>query len=170
MKEYKATTGELEKKLARVMERLGVEPGKYQYDWNQSKDRSGCYVEMIYCGRAYRFENDTSKSAKTGRRLTYVSDLFAEVVYSLEDLSRAVERGIFTLDMLLAGVPSLPERAAVPPCFAALGFSFVPQSVEEVTDAYHRLARTAHPDGGGSGEAFQALHDSFKECLRIMGV
>ena len=107
-KQYSSTTEDIEKKLHRVMGRLGVE--KYDYNWTQSRAGGSCYVEMLYKGSTYRFENDAQKSAKCGRGLTYVSDLFAAVVYSREGLVRAVEQGIFTLDMLLTGVPALPCR------------------------------------------------------------
>lgn len=168
-KTYAASSDELEKKLARVMKRLGVPEGKYQYDWTQNRDRASCYVQMVYHGSAYRFENDTDKSAESGRNLRYTSDLFAEIVYSLEGLARAVERGIFTLDMLLAGVPALPAAEPLEPCFAALGFTRRPERAEEVTSAYHRLAPEAHPDTGGSAEKFRELRENYRKAMEIMG-
>jgi len=89
-------------------------------------------VEMCYGASTYRFENSTMKSAACGRSLTYVSDLFAAVVYSLEGLARAVEQDIFTLDMLLAGVPALPEATPLEPCVVALGFSQAPATEDEI--------------------------------------
>ena len=157
---------ELEKKLSRVMERLGVE--KYQSDWTNGKGVSSCSVEMLYNGRAYRFENSTAKSAECGRNLVYASDLFAAVVYSLEGLARAVEQGIFTLDMLLEGVPALPEAKPLEPCFVALGFSARPASADEVRAAYRHKAKTIHPDAGGNTTEFLELTSHYNRALILM--
>lgn len=165
-KKYSSSFDELEKKLARVMTRLNVE--NYQSDWTQSKLGNSCVVEMLYNGRAYRFENSTDKSAACGRNLTYASDLFAAVVYSLEGLARAVEQGIFTLDMLLEGVPALPAASPLAPCFQALGFSEKPQSTDEVKENYRRLAKVMHPDAGGDEAAFRTLKGNYNACLREM--
>lgn len=148
------------------MARLGVD--QYQSDWYQRKGSSSCYVEMQYGGKAYRFENSTEKSAKCGRDLVYVSDLFAAVVYSLEGLARAVEQGIFTLDMLLAGVPALEEGTTLEPCFAALGFSKRPETAEEVKAQYRRMAKVMHPDAGGDANAFNALTENYSSCLAAL--
>ncbi len=165
-KKYSGSLEEFEAKLARVMDRLGVE--KYDYNWSQSRGGGSCYVEMLYKGSTYRFENTAQKSAECGRGLTYVSDLFGAVVYALEGLARAVEQEIFTLDMLLAGVPSLPAPPPLEPCFTAMGFSERPASVEEVKQQYRRMAQVMHPDKGGDQEAFIALSGNYDACLRAM--
>lgn len=164
-KQYTGTTEDFEKKLGRVMARLGVE--KYQSNWSQGKGGASCYVEMMYGGKVYRFENSTEKSSACGRNIAYVSDLFAEVVYSLEGLARAVEKGIFTLDMLLAGVPALPSASPLDPCFVAMGFSTMPTGEAEVREQYKRLARVLHPDAGGDEEAFKTLCQNYDACLEI---
>ena len=167
MKQYSMTLEEAEKKLGRVMDRLGVE--KYQSSWTQGKGGSSCYVEMRYGASTYRFENSTAKSAACGRDLTYVSDLFAVVVYSLEGLARAVEQGIFTLDMLLAGVPALPEVSeALDPCFAAMGFSTMPSSAEQIKEQYRRMSKVLHPDAGGDAAAFATLTRNYEACMAAL--
>ena len=145
------------------MARLGVE--EYQYDWMQQRTGSKCWIEMRYDGRTYRFENSTEKSAKCGRNLVYASDLFAAVVYSLEGLARAIEQDIFTLDMLLEGVPALPEGVPLEPYFAALGFAARPESADEVKSQYKRMAKALHPDAGGDDAAFVSLTDNYRLCL-----
>ena len=165
-KRYTGDTSDFEKKLARVMERLKVE--KYSYDWQQNRSESTCYVEMCYSGRAYRFENSTEKSAQCGRNLKYVSDLFAAVVYALEGLARAVEQGIFTLDMLLAGVPALPAATTLEPCFVELGFDERPENEDQVKQQYRQKAKSMHPDGGGDGEMFERLTQAYNACMTAM--
>jgi len=164
-KQYRTSIEEMEKKLGRVMGRLGVE--KYQSNWTQSKGGSSCFVEMQYGASTYRFENSTEKSAACGRRLTYVSDLFAAVVYSLEGLARAVEQGIFTLDMLLVGVPALPAAVPLKPCFEALGFSEMPSSPDQVKEQYRRMSKVLHPDVGDAA-AFSTLTRNYEECMAAM--
>lgn len=165
-KQYTGTTDDFEKKLGRVMNRLGVE--KYQSNWSQGKSGANCFVEMVYGGKVYRFENSSEKSAVCGRNLSYVSDLFAEVVYSLEGLARAVEKGIFTLDMLLAGVPALPAAPPMEPCFVAMGFSSMPAGETEVKEQYRRLAKVLHPDVRGDEAAFSTLNQNYEACLEIV--
>lgn len=165
-KQYNGDLDFFERKLGRVMERLGVE--KYQWDWSQSRAGATCWVEMRYGASAYRFENSSRKSSECGRGLIYASDLLASIVYSLEGLVRAVEQGIFTLDMLLVGVPALPAAHDLEPCFVALGFSERPTSVEEVKRQFNRLAKVTHPDMGGDGKAFAALSDNYQACLELV--
>ena len=97
-----------------------------------------------------------------------MTDLFAEVVYSLEGLARAVEKGIFTLDMLLAGVPALPAAPPMEPCFVAMGFSSAPAGEAEVRERYKRLAKVLHPDAGGDEEAFRVLNQNYEACMEIV--
>lgn len=150
------------------MERLGVKDDAYTYDWSQSRNGSSCYVEMRYHGGAYRFENSTAKSEACGRNLVYAADLFAAVVYSLEGLARAVEQGIFTLDMLLAGVPALPAAEPLEECFTAMGFDHRPENAGEVRERYKLLAKQRHPDKGGSTLAFNLLRENYAACLAKM--
>ena len=167
-KQYRATLDDSEKKLDRVMERLGVE--KYESNWTSGKAGNSCYVEMLYGGRAYRFENSTAKSYECGRKLAHTSDLFAAVVLSLEALARAVEQGIFSLDMLLEGKLALPEGQPLEPCFQALGFASRPKSKDEVKEAYRRMSKAMHPDKGGNEEEFIVLNENYRRCLELLGI
>lgn len=148
------------KKLKNVMERLGIE--KYEYNW----DRFGAWVEFMYKGRAYKFEDSIQNAAKHGQKISYVSDIFARVVLSLEDLARMKDRGIYDLSTLLAGFPALPPAAEIPDCFRVLGYEKIPDSAEEVTRRYKSLAKSAHPDAGGSEEQFQILHAAYDHAIK----
>ncbi len=164
-KQYSGDFDAYEAKLKRVMDRLGVQ--NYQYDWTQKKGGSSCFVEMQYGGATYRFENSTEKSKECGQNLIYPSDLFAAIIYSLEGLARAIERGIFTLDMLLAGVPQLPAGSKLDSCFAAMGFSAYPETESQIKEQYRRMAKVLHPDKGGDAAAFDTLQQNYEECLRL---
>ena len=164
-KQYAYSTDDFKRKLSRVMERLDAD--SFQYDWLSSKSDTLVYVEMRYKGSTYRFENCKTKSRKCGRNYDTVSDLFGSIVYSLEGLARAVEQGIFTLDMLLTGVPALPEAAKIEPCFAALNFQTIP-TAQELKARYKQLAKEKHPDAGGSAEDFEALRRNYEACLELI--
>ena len=45
-KQYRGTLEDFEKKLSRVMERLGVDADHYQCDYHESKAGCSCFVEM----------------------------------------------------------------------------------------------------------------------------
>lgn len=78
-----------EAKLEKVMARLGVEC--YDYNW----DRFSCWVEFYYKAQPYKFEHSVDNAQAHGVNIRYGSDVFAQVVLSLEDLARMVERGIY---------------------------------------------------------------------------
>lgn len=157
-KMYKQEPAAYERKLQTVMTRMGV--GKqYKYDYG----RFTAWVEFFYKGRAYRFEQSIEKAAKKGIKLCYGSDCFAQVVLWLEALARAGELGIYTLQAILEGLPALP--APLPECFRILGFSEVPLTEDEIRTQYKVMAKTAHPDAGGSAEAFSVLQAALNKAL-----
>ena len=148
-----------EAKLEKVMSRLGVD--NYDYDWSRFK----CWVEFFYKGQPYRFEHSVENAQAHGINIKYGSDVFAQVVLSLEDLARMVERGIYDLSTWIAGMKCLPQKAEIPQCFQILQFNEIP-SLEEIKTRYHQLLMVAHPDKGGSNEQFIALKSAYDEALR----
>lgn len=154
--------GVYEKKLERVMERLGVAQEDIYFNW----DRFGGFVQFRYNGQLYRFEHSTEKARAKGHTLTYGSDAFAQVVLSLEDLARMVERGIYDLSTWVAGMKFLPPATVVPECFIALGFTEIPSGAEEVRERYRTLAKEKHPDAGGSAEEFRRLTEASEKALQ----
>lgn len=162
-KKHYADPAMYEAKLKKVMERLGIT--YFEYDWS----RFACWVTFSYRGQQYRFEHSVENAKNHNIDLTYGSDAFAQLVLALEDLARMVERGIYDLSTWVSGMKCLPQEASVAPCFAALGFTKEPKTVEEVKTQYRRMAKVMHPDSGGDAEAFQALTESYQRCLLKMG-
>lgn len=161
-KQYGAAD-QYEAKLARVMERLGVE--SFNYNW----DRHGCWVEFRYRAELYRFDHSIEKAKTRGVNLRYGSDAFAQVVLALEDLARMVERGIYELSTWVAGMKYLPPPVEVPTFFKFLGYTEVPSGPEEVKERYRQLAKQLHPDAGGNQEDFLKLKDQAERCLQYFG-
>ena len=160
VKKQYASPDTYEAKLARVMERMGV--AEYNYDWN----RHGAWVEFIRKGQMFRFDHSVEKARAKGFDLTYGSDVFAQLVITLEDLARMGERGIYELQTWLQGMKFLPPPVIVPECFTALGFAEIPSGSEEVEARFKNLAKKVHPDMGGSNEAFIALQKAAQEAVR----
>lgn len=147
-----------EAKLEKVMARLGIE--KYNYNW----DRFSCWVQFDYKGQLYRFSHSIDNAKAHGQTVRYGSDVFAQVVLALEDLARMVERGIYDLSTWVAGMKYLPPAAQVPDCFRVLQYDRIPENREDVGKRFKQLAKAAHPDGGGSDEQFQALHQAYEQA------
>ena len=144
-----------EAKLEKVMQRLGVE--KYDYNW----DRFSCWVEFWHKGQFYRFEHSIENAKNHGSNVRYGSDVFAQVVLTLEDIARMTERGIYELQTWVAGLKALPKQREIPDCFKALGFVEVP-TVDELKSRYRQIAKTAHPDAGGNAEYFAAMTEAYR--------
>jgi hypothetical protein len=155
-KQYAA--GELyEKKLTKVMERLGVIT--FNYNW----DRFGCFIEFRYKNDLYRFDHTIEKARARGIDIKYGSDVFAQVVLALEDLARMVERGIYDLSTWVSGMKYLPPPTEVPSFFKFLGFTEIPESKENVDARYRTLAKQMHPDAGGNNEDFNKLKEASEQ-------
>jgi len=149
-----------EAKLEKVMARLGIE--KYNYNW----DRFSCWVQFDYKGQVYRFEHSLNNAKAHGQTVRYGSDVFAQVVLALEDLARMVERGIYDLSTWVAGMKYLPSATEIPDCFRVLGYDRIPADAEDVGRRFKRLAKSAHPDAGGSEEQFVTLNAAYERALK----
>jgi hypothetical protein len=152
-----------EKKLERVMERLGADGYNYNFD------RFACFVEFRYKGQLYRFDHSIEGAKSRGIDLKYGSDAFAQVVLSLEDLARMVERGIYDLQVWVAGMKMLPAATEIPACFIRLGFTAVPQSEAAVDEKFRALSKLVHPDQGGDSEEMKALLEAREEAKTYFG-
>lgn len=157
-KQYKAAD-QYERKLEKVMERLGID--KYNFNW----DRWSCWVEFQYKEQPYRFEHSIQKAQTKGINLRYGSDAFAQVVLALEDLARMVERGIYDLSTWVIGMKYLPPPVEIPSFFKTLGFENIPENSDKVVARYRELAKQLHPDAGGKAKDFEALKQAEEQAL-----
>lgn len=144
------------------MARLNVE--KFDYDWS----RQDCWVSFDYKGNHYRFTHSVENAKSHGVDIRYGSDIFAQVVLSLEDIARMVERGIYDLSTWAAGVQYLPPAKELPSCLKVLQFETMPTSSTEIEKQFKALCKIAHPDCGGSDEQFRLLQEARVEALGCM--
>lgn len=152
-----------EGKLARVMERFGVAEKEFDYNF----DRHGAWVGFFYKGQYYRFDHSIENAAKHGIKVSYGSDIFAQIVLSLEDLARMIERGIYDLQVWVAGLKALPPQtvSTLPAWALSMGFTAIPASVDEMNERYRTLAKRWHPDNGGDDAAMAELNNAHEEAL-----
>jgi len=61
---------------------------------------------------------------------------------------------------MFSGFKSLPEKSGGKNPHAILGLSMLNPTAEQITAAYKQKAKTAHPDAGGSAEAWAELRDA----------
>jgi hypothetical protein len=153
---------EYEKKLARVMERLGVT----KFDWNC--DRHDCWVTFSYKGETYRFDHSVENAKKHDQQIRFGSDAFAQVVLTLEDLARMAERGIYDLQIFVAGLKLLPAPVELPECFRILQFDRIPSGPEEIKARFLELAKQTHPDAGGDAVEFKKIHRAYEEAVALL--
>lgn len=159
------STEQYEKKLKKVMERLHVEEGKYNWDYS----RMGAWIEFTYKGELYRFEHSIENAKRNGQDIVYGSDAFAQLVLALEDLARIVERGIYDLQNWVAGMKKLPAKADIPSFCGVLGLDHVPADREEVHTAFRRMSKITHTDTDeGNTEAFQKLNQAKEDALAFL--
>lgn len=149
-----------ERKLRSVAERLGITVPNYDFS------RRDAFIEFRYKEQLYRFDHGVEKAARVGLKLNFGSDAFAQLVLTLEDLARMVERGIYDLAPYIEGMRFLPPPTTIAQCFADLGFVTVPTSVEEVRTRFRNLSKTMHPDQGGTAAEFQRISDAAEDAIR----
>lgn len=159
-KQY-ADAGTYEAKLEKVMQRFGAD--KYDYNW----DRFSCWVEFWYKGQLYRFEHSIENAKQHGSDVRYGSDVFAQVVLTLEDIARMTERGIYELQTWVAGLKALPKPKDIPECFKILGFAEIPDATE-LKSRYRTIVKTAHPDAGGEENYFIAVQTAYDEAEKYL--
>ncbi len=152
-----------QRKLARVMERLGVE----DYDWNH--DRFGAWVHFRYKGNLYAFEHTVEKAKQRGLGLQFGSDCFAQLVFALEDIARLVERGIYDLQTWVVGLKALPAATDLPDWCKVMGFAELPATKDAVESRFRELAVKRHPDQGGSPDEFRMLKEARDAALAWLG-
>lgn len=84
------------------------------------------------------------------------------------DAIRACDRyGVGTLDQAFAGYQALPAQAAS--WFVVLEFAVPPTNWDTVEARYKSLARTHHPDAGGSGETMAKINEAYATARKEFG-
>lgn len=113
---------------------------------------------------------------RKGKDLVFACDRFNSVRQNLRAIGlhlealRGMERwGVGSLDQAFAGYAALPETAGADPWWKVLGLEDRPATQADLRQAYLAAARRAHPDTGGSTEAFVRVMKAMEEGVLALG-
>ena len=88
-----------EKRVKNIMTRLKIED--FHFNW----DRNSCYIEFQYQEQSFRMEHSVEKAKEKGVfGVKNGLDCLMELVHTLEDLCRIIERGTYKLADWVAGM------------------------------------------------------------------
>lgn len=98
-----------EKRVKNVMKRLQIE--EFHYNW----DRNSCYIEFQIQEQSYRMEHSVQLAKEKGvYGIKNGLDCLMELVFSLEDLCRIIDRGTYKLETWVAGMEQYPTIENTP--------------------------------------------------------
>ena len=121
-----------------------------------------------YRGEGYRFDHSIQKASQRGMKLGTGTDCFAQLVFSLEDLARMVERGIYDLGTWIVGMKALPVPPDLPWYFSFLGFDRIPDDPSQVKERFNAMAKRLHPDQQGTDAEFVRLKEAREAAERYL--
>lgn len=101
----------------------------------------------------------------------YSEDNFRAITLTLEALRAVVRHGVVDVDRVFTGFAAIQPPAPRRPWWEVLGYGRRDGLTEdEVRERFRDLAKTRHPDVGGSAAAFQELQEARAEALRVVRV
>ncbi len=166
-----------------------VEPGKALQDlaheierWGASHAVIGTDLPLGRSGKPFGwrdFGGDPGialQLAHRGQPLTFYADRFLEPHHNLRAIGltleslRAIERygGGQVLEAMMTGLGQLPPPNGHAPHWDLLGLQ-PGASPDAIEAAFRAKAKTAHPDKGGSAEAFRMLNEARLAALAEIG-
>lgn len=95
-----------------------------------------------------------------------VADNLAAIAAHIDATRRIERHGVASVAQMFQGFLALP---APPSCWEVLGMSRSSATRRDVEISYRSLARSAHPDSGGSDAAMAELNAAREEALRQLG-
>ncbi len=78
-------------------------------------------LNLLIKNQYYRFEHSLHKAAEHKQNIHYSSDLFAQLVKTLEDIARMVERGIYDLSTWIEGMKTYRQKKTNSAVFCNVG-------------------------------------------------
>lgn len=63
--------------------------------------------------------------------------------------------------------PVNKNKNEFPDCLIILGFSSWPKDMDEIKNQYRNLAKTKHPDMGGSQEEFEKINKAYQDAQQL---
>lgn len=101
-------------------------------------------------------------------RWSTVGDNLHAIAKHIEALRGQDRWGVGSVEQAFAGYAALPERSETESCWAVLGVR-MDATPAQIQQAYRDLARSWHPDTGGSNELMTKLNRARDEALASLG-
>lgn len=150
-------------KLNNVFKKLNIEKFRYKYG------NDFAFVNFNIDKSWYQINHSTKNADKNTKSLAG-SDMFAEIVLSIEELSHLQDRGICSFQDIVSVFELKAGAVKLPDCFKKLGFDgrYMP-SKKHVDYKYNDLAKVLHPDSAfGDMEKFNELNTAKEECYKFL--
>ena len=118
-------------------------------------------------GAAVYFELSKKPTVLACDRWDRVADNIAAIAQHIDALRRMDRYGVGSLAQAFAGYTALPQQTEQG-WWEIFGLT-AEAKLEEVEEAYRRLARIAHPDAGGAHEAMARLNTARDAARQALG-
>ena len=145
-------------KLEKIMIKLDIE--KYNYRWT----KTDAYIRFKYKNQWYQLNHNIEKAninRTSDNKLIYGSDVFAQLVLALEDLSRMSEYNIYDLSEWLSNM-EVTYNNELPDCFKKIGFTGIVVPKQDVLEQKIKEYKKVLYPGNYFGDS-----EKYKELLEI---
>ncbi len=152
-------------KLANIMSKLNIEKYRYQYTENTA------FINFKIDYKWYQIDHNLENAKKNNPGISTGSDLFAELVLTMEDLMHISERNICDFKNWIAPFELKAGDIELPECFAKLGFDgrYMP-SKKNVDYKYNELEKVLNPSKNAFGDKdkFEELKKAKQLCYEYI--
>ena len=116
-------------------------------------------------GPAVYFELDGKQCSLAFDKWNRVEDNVWAIANHIESLRGQARWGVGTVEQAFRGYMALPEKSGGESWWEILGVA-MNASEEQINEAFKKLAQTAHPDRGGTHEAFDRIAKARDAAVR----
>lgn len=147
-------------KLKNLMEKLKIT--KYYAKYTETE----AFLNFKYNNKWYNIKHTLKNAQKTDSSIKYGSDLYAQLILTLEDLIRIKDRNICDFSNWISQFEIKAGDVSLPDCFKKLGFdgSYMPTK-KNIDYKYNELAKILNPANAfGDKDKFEELNRLKEEC------
>lgn len=152
-------------KLSNIMKKLNIEKYRYQYT------DTTAFINFKIGYSWYQINHTLENAKKNSPGISNGTDVFAELVLTMEDLLHISERNISDFKTWVSPFELKAGSVELPECFAKLGFDgrYKP-SKKNVDFKFNELAKVLDPQKNpfGDKEKFEELKRVKEECYSYL--
>ena len=135
---------------------------------------AGGQGEPVDTGVAVYFQLHFLRNGRSFERpIVLTCDKWRKVAFNIDAIARDIEAqrarqryGCTNIEQAFRGYLAIPERCGGPSWWVLLG---VPSTAteEQIKDRFKQLAKSAHPDAGGSREKWLQLQEAYDQAMAL---